>query len=222
VSYHVAGARRFLPPRPLRRFIPRSRRAHYRTARLDGLGLSFKPPRFARKAVRSVGRVVRSGAAIAASSFIPGGGLLIGSRKAPRFLRAPKGVRPFVRTAAKVQLAAGAVIAAAVLAPAVLPALLPGAMKLLPFAAKFLPKSSTSSPGPSAPSADYGPGYGGGGDAGGGGTPMDSGGGAPASMDTPNEVNPEPAPAAAGGGALAIGALLLGGFLLARRSTRKA
>lgn len=194
----------------------RSRRYPRRPHQLAGLGRSLKPPRFARKAARAVGRVVRSGAAITLTTLVPGAGLVIGSRKAPRFLRAPKGVRPFVRTVSKVELAAGAVAAAAIFAPELLPA----AGKLLPFVARFLPTKGSTSPGPTASSTDYGPGYGGGGGDGSGGS-AGGGGSVDADPGAPT-VDAEPAPAAAGGGALAIGALILGGLLLARHSTRKA
>lgn len=206
----------YAAPRPRARVIRyRGRSVNLQTpAQVDGLGFSLRPPKWARKAARSVGRVVRSGAAIAAGTFIPGAGLLIGSRKAPRWLRAPKGVRKYVRTAAKVQLVAAGVVAAGVLAPA----LFPGALKVLPLAAQFLPKGGTSAP--AGGSGEPGYSYSGGGESGGAGEGGGGGGGS-FDADATSTVDPEQ-PAAAGGGALAIGALILGGLLLARRSTRKA
>lgn len=177
-------------------------------AQLQGLGLSFKPPKFARRAARAVGRAVSSGAAVAAGSLIPGSGLVIGSRRAPRFIRAPKGVRRYVRTAAKVQLATGAVVAAGLLAPTILPA----AAGLVPFVKKYLPGATSAiRSASSVTSTDYGPGYGapGGGDAGGGGGDSP----APPQDQTQDETDTTP-PTQAGGAGLAIGALLIGGVLL--------
>lgn len=183
----------------------------YHRIQPQGLGFSLKPPRFARKAVRGVGRVVRSGAAIAASSLIPGAGLVIGSRKAPRFLRAPGGVRKFVRTAAKVQIAAGAVIAAGLFAPEL--------AQLLPLAQKFLPKGGAGSPGSGGGGGGAdgsgwpGPGGGDGGGGGGGGSESGS-----APMDQ-QEDSGAPAPTTqAGGGALLAGGLgLLALIAISRR-----
>lgn len=227
----VPPGRRRQPVLPVRnRFVPavtRSRVVRFRgrtinlqtPAQVDGLGFSLRPPRWARKTLRSVTRAVRSGVAIAASAAIPGGGLIFGSRRAPRWLRAPKGVRPFVRTAAKVQLAAGAVIAAGMLAPAILP----GLTKLAPLVTQLLPKSGGSSSSgetvyPAAGSSGGGEGYsyGGGGEGGGGG-----GGAADPVMDQQSEeAGPAVTPTQAGGGALVIGGLALLAVMASRRRRR--
>lgn len=177
-------------------FGSRAPRRRYRAPMESGLGLSLKPPKWAR---RFASRVIAPAAAVAASTLIPGGGLIFGSRRAPRFLRAPKSVRPFLRTAAKVQLAAGAAIATGMLAPQLAPAIFKFGAGLF----KGQAPTTSGDTSPTRPGDPYFPAPtedGGGGGGGGGGEPPMEQAPPPMEAETP-EPEGEPgakAPARAG------------------------
>jgi len=205
------------PRRVLRRFPVR--RARFET----GLGKfswkRLKPPKIIRKAVAAVVKKVAPVVAVVASGAIPGAGFITGSRKAPRFLRAPGSVRPLIRTLAKVQLASAAVIGGGLVAAPLLATAGPGLVTL----GKRLMRGAGGAVGPSyetpgispdlgptqeaAPQFSASPSFAAGPEGGGGG----GGGEEPGA---PDQTGLRTALEAAPTGMLIIGALVLGALAL--------